>query len=684
MNDDTLRLLEYEEMKGLFQPHLATKVGKGALKALRPSHNPDAIDRRLIEVRELLTLLERGARVPFGGIRDLGPLLTSIRETGRPMEPDELMSVFETLSGARRISAVATAWRTEHPDLDIGRVLDLAEQIPGFTALDDRIESILDERGKLRDDASARLAEIRRGIRATRERIDARVSRILQRKDVRNCLQDTTPRFRSGRLLLAIKAERRGEVRGILHDVSQSGATCFIEPEEVVSEGNSLEDLLARERREVTRILWETTVRVLEVEPDIRDLLSIVARLDVAQAAATSVATSGLSLPVRNDRGVLRFRRARHPLLVSLLGAENVVPVDLRLGDDFHLLIITGPNTGGKTVTLKTLGLLALMAQSGLPVPAEEAEFSLFADVFADIGDEQSLQQNLSTFSSHVKRISRFLAAANERTLILLDELGSGTDPGEGAALGRAILDYLHERRVPAAVTTHLGSLKTYAFTNEGVENASVEFDVETLSPTFRLLMGQAGASNALIIADRLGLPKKIVQRAESYVKPGEKAAREILDRAQMIRVRAEKKLSEAEDLRADSSRMRETAAGELREAEETRRHVEREAEEEMEESLLRFRRLIADFVKEMANAPKPFCDRAKALADRADEEVRATPLSVKREKFALSLSRGDEVFVPRLKERFRVHQVKKKARTLVVVKGNLRMEISFDDVTWV
>jgi len=683
MNEDTLRLLEYEEMKGLFRPHLSTQVGKTALASLRPSRNADAIDRRLTEVRELSALLECGARVPFGGIRDLGPMLTSVRETGRPMESDELMSVFETLEGARRISTAAASWRSDHPDLQIDRVLDLAAQIPGFTTLCDRIEKILDERGKLRDEASARLGEIRNGIRKTRERIDAKVSRILSRKDIRNCLQDFTPRFRSGRLVLAIKQERRGEVRGILHDVSQSGATCFIEPEEAVPEGNSLEDLLARERREITRILWETTVRVLEVETEIRNLLAVVSRLDVAQASATSMVEMGFSLPERNDLGVVRFRRARHPLLVSLLGAEQVVPIDIRLGDDFHLLVLTGPNTGGKTVSIKTLGLLVLMAQSGLPVPAEEAEFSIFSEVFADIGDEQSLQQNLSTFSSHVKRISRFLATADERTLILLDELGSGTDPAEGAALGRAILDYLHERRVPAAVTTHLGSLKTYAFTNEGVENASVEFDVETLSPTFRLLMGQAGSSNALIIADRLGMPSEIVTRAEGFVKPGEKAAREILDSAQVIRTRAERKLSDAEDLRVNSEEMRARAKGELREAEDKRRHVEREAEEEMEESLLRFRRLIADFVKEMVHAPKPFSDRAREFGDRADEEIRATPLGVKREEFARSLARGDEVFVPRLKETFTVHQVKKKARKLVVLKGSLRMEVSFDDVTW-
>lgn len=684
MNDDALRLLEYEEMKDLFLPAVATVVGKEALRALRPSRNADAVDRRLSEVREVLALFDRGVRVPFGGIRDLGPLLASARTAGRPMEPDELASVFETLSGARRISAAADGWRADHPDLEIPRVLDLAGQIPGFTSLCDRIDRILDERGKVRDEASTKLADIRVGIRGTRERIDSRVSRFLQRKDLRNILQDMTPRFRSGRLVLAIKAERRGEIRGILHGVSQSGATCFIEPEEVVSEGNSLEDLLARERREVTRILWEATVRVLEVENEIRDLLSAVARLDLAQASATTVAEQGLCVPERNDRGVVRFRRARHPLLVGLLGAENVVPVDLRLGDDFHLLVVTGPNTGGKTVTLKTLGLLVLMAQSGLPVPAEEAEFSRFDDVFVDVGDEQSLQQSLSTFSGHVKRIARFLAAANGRTLILLDELGSGTDPAEGAALGRAILDYLHEREVPAAVTTHLGSLKTYAFTNEGVENASVEFDVETLSPTFRLLMGQAGASNALIIADRLGLPSEIVARAEGFVNPGEKAVREVLDSAQAIRTRAEKKLSEAENLRVDSRAIREKAEDELREAEERRQHVEREAEEEMEESLLRFRRLVADFVKDMANAPKPFGEKAKELGRRADEEVRATPLGRKREEFARSLSRGDEVYVPRLKEKFLVHQVKKKDRKLVVLKGSLRMEIAFDDVTWV
>lgn len=683
MNDEALRLLEYEEMKDLFLPHLATEAGKALLRSLRPTRNEEALRRRLKEAAEAGAILDRGGKLPLGGCRNIAPLLAAVHDTGRPLEPEELLAIRDTLECARNLALAVAAHRERHPDLDLVRLPELVGEIPGFTLLTDRIAEAVDERGKVHDSASARLAETRREIRAIRERIERRLGDLLARKDFRNCLQEATARFRSGRPVLAVKAERRGEVRGILHDVSQSGATHFVEPEEVVAEGNQLEDQLARERREVTRILWETTVKVVERERDIQTALGAMARADLAQGAAAAARAELLRLPELAENGRIRFRGARHPILQLLKGRDGVVPVDLRLLDDFFMLIVTGPNTGGKTVTLKTLGLLLLMAQSGLPVPASEAEFVPLEDVFVDIGDEQSLQQSLSTFSGHVKRIARFLESAGERTLVLLDELGAGTDPAEGAALGRSLMDYLYERRVPTVVTTHLGILKTYAFTHRGASNASVEFDVETLSPTFRLLLGTAGASNALVIAERLGVPSAVIGRARSLVTPGEKASQEVLEKAQQIRSEAERRLREAESYREDSRELRRKAEGEAREAEERKLHVEREAEDEMDAALRRIRGLVRDYAKELANAPKPFGPKAREMLERAEEEIRATPLARRREEFALSLHRGDEVYVPRLKEKLRVHQVKKKDRVLVLIRGNIRLEVAFDDVTW-
>ncbi|MCU0728362.1 MAG: endonuclease MutS2, partial [Planctomycetes bacterium] len=289
----------------------------------------------------------------------------------------------------------------------------------------------------------------------------------------------------------------------------------------------------------------------------------------------------------------------------------------MRLGEDFRLLVITGPNTGGKTAALKTAGLVTLMAQSGLPVPAEEAETPVFTDVLVDIGDEQSLQQNLSTFSSHMGRIARFLSSAGEDTLILLDELGAGTDPAEGAALGRAILDWLLDRGARAVVTTHLGALKTFAFTRSGVLNASVEFDVDTLSPTYRLVLGQAGASNALVIAERLGLPPEVVRRAKELVRPEDLESQEVLRSAQEIRSRAERHLRDADGMRRDTERLREAAEDAAREAEDRRRLSAREADDEMEATLLRLRRFFTGFAREMRGAPKPFGPRAEEFLAR-------------------------------------------------------------------
>jgi DNA mismatch repair protein MutS2 len=684
MNDETARLLDYDGMKALFLPHMASDLGKSALRSLRPSADAGVIRRSLEEIAEAGVLTDRGLSLPFGGCHDLSPLLDQIHAQGRPFEPEDLVYFRETLLAAGLIARAVARHQEEQEDLLLPRLTALCEMIPGFVSLTDRIGDLVDERAKVRDDASPRLMSVRSGIRTARERIERRVAEFLRRKDLKGCFQESTARFRSGRVVLAIKAERKGEVRGILHDVSSSGATCFIEPEIVVAEGNGLEDLLAQERREVTRLLWETTVAILDAEREIRTALASLSRLDLARGAALAARARSLVLPELNTEGRLNFVAARHPVLEMLDGPESVVPIDIRLGRDFFLLVITGPNTGGKTVALKTLGLLVLMAQSGLPVPAQSAEFSIFREVFADIGDEQSLEQSLSTFSSHVSRIARFLDAADEGTLLLLDELGAGTDPAEGAALGQAILDYLHEQKSPAVVTTHLGSLKTYAFTHRGVSNASVEFDPDTLSPTYRLLIGQPGASNALTIAERLGVPESVIERARELVTPADTEGHEVLSMAQRIRTEAERTLKEAEGIRAGTRDLKEKAREEHREAERKREHVEAEAEEEMDATLSRIRRLVLEFAKEMSHAPKPFGPRAGEFRARAEEEIRATPLMQRREEFALTLHRGDEVYIPSLKERLQVHQVRKKDRKIVVIKGNLRFEVPFSDISFV
>ncbi len=684
VSDDTLRLLQYEEMKGLFAPHLASDLGKAALARLRPFTEVERAREALETAREVHGVHARGDRVPLAGCHDLAPLLADVHARGRPLEPEELLRVRETAECAGRAARTIESLAAADGAPPLPRLSALAAGLPGLTVLTDRIAAVVDDRGRVRDDASPRLASVRSEIRVLRDRIERKVADFLGDREVRKCLQEAGARFRSGRVVLAVKAERRGELRGVLHDVSQTGATCFVEPECVVAEGNALEDLLAQEGREITRILWDTTVRVLEFEGPIGEVLTGLGRLELAVAAADAARAEGLVFPALVPGGRLKFRGARHPVLMLLRGRERVVPVDVRLGEDFHVLVITGPNTGGKTVALKTAGLLPLMAQSGMPVPAEEAECSVFGAVHADIGDEQSLQQSLSTFSSHVNRIARFLREAGPESLILLDELGAGTDPAEGAALGRAILDYLHARAARAVVTTHLGALKTFAFTREGVSNASVEFDVETLSPTYRLLIGEPGASNALVIAERLGVPAEVVRQARDLVRPEDLESQEILASAQEIRNRAERHLRDAEGLRSDTRRLRDEAAEALRETEEQRRHVEREAESEMEAALVRLRRLVADFARELGNAPKPFGPKARELEARAAEEVRATPLMKRREEFALSLRRGDEVYVPRLKERFRVHSVRRKERTLKLLRGGLSLEVPFEDVTWV
>ena len=506
MHEKSLTTLEYPKIIEQLASEAAFSASRDLALALVPSADAAEVRQRLAYTTEARRLLEQRSDAGVRGARDVRP---QVRAAERDIQlvPSDLLAVQATLRSAAYVSRLFTRLDDTFPLLRT-----LAEDVPTRPALETHIAACISEEGDVLDSASPELRRLRAEIRGAQQRLQERLGTLVN--EFRSALQEPIVTIRSERYVLPVRAEARSQVRGIVHDQSGSGATVFVEPLVVVEMNNRLRQLHLEERREVERILQELTQEVAREALAIRLAVELLAEIDLHLAKARYAGRLRATAPRTNGDGRLRLRRARHPLLTG-----NVVPLDFWLGDETRMIVITGPNTGGKTVALKTVGLLALMAQAGLHIPAdEESEVPIYANVFADIGDEQSIEQSLSTFSSHLSRIVEILASAGSGTLVLLDELGAGTDPTEGSALARAILSYLLAQGAEAVATTHYSELKVFAHEQPGIENASVEFNVETLSPTYRLSIGLPGRSNALAIAARLGLPQEIIEAARGFV----------------------------------------------------------------------------------------------------------------------------------------------------------------------
>lgn len=559
MDAHTLRLLEFDKVRELLAGYAASSLGKELARAIEPGTDAVRIRADLGLVEEMGKALDVGHAPPFGGLHDVR-LVVRRAAIGTMLSADELLRVAETMS------CVGAMYRYRMR-LD-GRLAGLIELLTGIDDLGVVAKTIggcIDGRGHVLDMASRELAQVRQKLYDLDERVKAEVRRLLRDPELRKALSYPNATVNGDHYVLPVAANHRAKIAGVVHRVSSTGETLFIEPAAIAALSAERVTLKADEDREVKKILRRLSTEVSRVAKPILFAVERIAQLDLVTAKAKYGRDFQMSTPVINDENRVWLRLARHPLLLAMRNAEcgmrneesrtsdysalrtpssafeAVVPIDVRLGVGFNLLVITGPNTGGKTVTLKTTGLLCLMAQCGLPIPAlEGSTVPIFQHILADIGDEQSLEQSLSTFSSHVSRIATILADANDRSLILFDELGAGTDPTEGAALGRAILDELDALGCRAIVTTHLGDLKTYAFNNERAENGAVEFDIETLRPTYRLHIGQFGMSNALQIARRLKLPKPLLKRAHKYLRRRKGKTGE-LARLQELRQDAEK-----------------------------------------------------------------------------------------------------------------------------------------------
>ncbi len=561
MNDATFDKLEFGEIREAIANCCACELGKQLARSMRPSVKTNVVRNRLAEVHDMRLLIEEHGAPPMGGVHDVRRLVEA-SGLPAPLEPEELANVGETLRATGNLCAWFARAGDTAPSLH-----SLRDRLFDLTPIGEAISAWIDPRGRVCDEATPKLASVRGAMDQARKRIRVAVDRLLRQPSFTRMLQYASATFHNDRLVLPLKSEYRGRIEGIVHRSSDSGATLFVEPAESVELNNTIVRLRDEESKEITRILKILSQSIHASEPAIMATLTVVGVLDLLNAKCVYGRKHDCVNPEIDEHGVLELHDARHPVLLELFDrraattgeAAKVVPIDLRLGDDFDVLVITGPNTGGKTVALKTIGLMALMTQSGIPIPAGAgSRLPVYRQIFLDIGDEQSLQQSLSTFSSHLQTQLNILRCSGSRSLVLIDELGAGTDPDEGAAIGRAILAELGKLGASAVVTTHLSALKAEAYTNKRVDNGSVEFDAETLRPTYRMRLGEPGNSNALIIAKRLGMAARLVKLAKGFLDRRSAALNEAIAGTLRTRREAEEARKEARDARLEAHLQRE------------------------------------------------------------------------------------------------------------------------------
>ncbi len=607
MNTDALRLLEYDRVLEQLAERCATGMGRRRALELTPSADPAEVERMQRETAEARRLLDSFGGMPLGGARDLVPHLEKALLSG-VLDGRELLDVHDTAAAAGKLRSFLKKQTSVCPVL-----AGLADGLEAAPDLCRAIAEAIDDGGEVRDSASPELARIRRDVRTVTGRIQEKLNSLVSSPSLREALQDPVVVTRQGRWCLPVRSDHRSAVPGIVHDASASGATLFVEPKAVVELANRLRELEAAEREEVERVLRRLTVKVAAQAEDLRRTCLVLGHLDLANAKALLAEAQRAVEPVLRRAPMLRLAAARHPLLKG-----DVVPVDVRLGVDFRGLLITGPNTGGKTVTLKTGGLLVLMAQSGLQIPAAQgSECGIFSDVFADIGDEQSIEQSLSTFSGHIRNIVSTLREIRPGGLALFDELGAGTDPAEGAALAEAVLEHLAARGVCVVATSHYGELKRFAFAHPDFENASVEFDRETLRPTYRLLIGVPGASHALHIASRLGMPEEVVRAAGQALEGRSQETDSLIRQVEALRAQAMEQERLAAQARREAEELRARCEGDLKRLGEARRQVRDEVQSEARRVIEDLQRQLEQVLREL-RTQKRHSQHTEGLAGKA------------------------------------------------------------------
>ena len=578
MNEKVLRTLEYTKIIDKLTEKASSEPGKRLCRELVPMTDLAEIRLAQVQTRDALSMLFAKGSTSFGGNKDVSMALRSL-EIGSTLSIPELLKIAGLLDNVNRIKTYGRSARDDEKETSL---TDYFERLEPMTPLANEINRCILSEEEIADDASPGLKHVRRSIALTGEKIHSQLTSMVN-GSYRSYLQDAVITMRDNRYCIPVKSEYKSQVPGMVHDQSSTGSTFFIEPAAIVNLNNQLKELTIKEKEEIEAVLASLSSQTAESISEISEDQKIMTFLDFVFAKASLAMEENATMPLFNQEHYINIRKGRHPLL----SPKKVVPIDIHLGKDFDLLVVTGPNTGGKTVSLKTVGLFTLMGQAGLHIPAlDRSELSIFTEVFADIGDEQSIEQSLSTFSSHMTSIVSILQQADENSLCLFDELGAGTDPTEGAALAIAILDHLHTRGIRTMATTHYSELKVYALSTDFVENACCEFNVETLAPTYRLLIGIPGKSNAFAISQKLGLPDYVIQAAKEQINAEDKSFEDLLTDLESSRLTIEKERLEIASYKEEIKSLKERLQTKNEKIDSAREKILREANEKAREIL--------------------------------------------------------------------------------------------------
>ena len=626
MNDKALRILEYHKIINLLIDKATSLPGKEVCKKLTPMTELAAIEEAQQQTADAFTRLIKGGRIHFSDNKDISFSLKSL-EIGSNLSASELLKIASSLACAGRARSYA---RTERDEEIADSLKPLFEELEPLTPLQNEINRCIISEEEIADDASPNLKRIRRSINQTNDKIHSQLTNMVN-TSYRTYLQAAVITMRNNRYCIPVKSEYKGNVPGMVHDQSSTGSTLFIEPAAIVSLNNQLKELALQEKEEIEVILATLSASCSEHIAALSHNLKLLTQLDFIFAKAGLAIDMNASRPLFNNEHYIQIRKGRHPLLDK----KKVVPIDITLGKDFDLLIVTGPNTGGKTVSLKTVGLFTLMGQSGLHIPAlDRSELSVFTEVYADIGDEQSIEQNLSTFSAHMTNTISILEHADENSLCLFDELGAGTDPTEGAALAIAILKHLHDRSIRTMATTHYSELKVFALTTSYVENACCEFDVETLRPTYRLLIGIPGKSNAFAISSKLGLSNEIIESAKQHISEEDESFEDLLADLENSRKTIEKERAEIESYKQEISSLKDKLTQKqerldaqkdriLKEANEEARQILQDAKDVADETIRNFQKYnTGTSMKEMEKARTKVRDKISEKNSKISQQA--------------------------------------------------------------
>ncbi len=681
MEKRVLKTLEYDKILAMLKERASCCISRELVDTMEPSGDFDTVERELKLTAEAETLFYKTGRSPVDDFPDMRHCLERMH-AALFLSTGELLGIASCLKAARIAKDILAKEVGEESYL-----YNLAGLLITHRSAEEEINRCVINEDEIFDGASPALARIRRAMRLANEKVREKLNSMIRSTAYQKYLQEPIITIRNGRFVIPVKQEYRQQVPGLIHDQSSSGATLFIEPSAVVELGNEYKKLLAEEADEIERILTELTAMLAPYADEIREDLNIMGQIDLVFAKAKLSRELNAVMPKLNRNNYVRIVRGRHPLIP----ADRVVPIDIWIGRDYRSLIITGPNTGGKTVTLKIVGLFALMVQSGIFVPANEgSEFPVFEHIYADIGDEQSIEQSLSTFSSHMKNIVGILDKADENSLVLLDELGAGTDPIEGAALAMSILEELNDRHCICVSTTHYSEIKAFAMTHEGMENASMEFDIDRLCPTYRLYIGIPGKSNAFEISSRLGLPNSIIDKAKGFLKGEDVRFEDIISSAQSQHRIAEEERKMAEEARAELEKLRADAERERRKLDEDRNRLQAKAKEDA-------KRIVADTKREMEKLIveiRSIKDIDRSAADRviqaARDTLRATETAVN-EKEAIkkedntkppkTVRAGDTVNIVTLDQKATVLSAPDSKGEVMVQAGVMKLNVKLKDI---